>query len=82
MNEAKEMAEKIGVLVSKIDEHVEKQVTKALDAQSFHSTDPAVRAEVERLATAEPSHWVETAKKTLQTGIMQLTRAIAQPTTF
>lgn len=82
MNESKELAEKVGALVRTIDEHVTKLTMKAIDASNFRGQEPAVQEEVSRLYEAEPQEWVKEAKKTLQTGFMQLNRAIAQPTTF
>ena len=39
-------------------------------------------SEFERLTNAEPHHWVATGATNLQQGLMALTRAVAQPTSF
>lgn len=39
-------------------------------------------SEFQRLTDAEPHHWVATGATNLQQGLMALTRAVAQPTTF
>lgn len=66
MNKIKTLAEQVGDLVAEIE-----MVTD----EAYFSAD-------EDNGEADATRWVYSAKKDLQLGFMQLTRAIAKPTTF
>lgn len=72
MNEIKALGPQIEAVVRKVLSHVNAQ---HLDAGS--NTD-----EVNRLCAASPSRWASIGRTDLQTGLMALTRAVAQPTFF
>ncbi|KSW21598.1 MULTISPECIES: hypothetical protein [unclassified Pseudomonas] len=74
MNEIKAFGPQLAQLIGKVEEHIGIQVEKANSME----TDE----EVERLDAAGPRRWAAIAKKDLQTGLMALTRAVAQPTFF
>lgn len=40
---------------------------------------PGAKEELQRFSDAEPMHWVSIGKTDIQTGIMALVRAVAQP---
>ena len=71
MNEIKALGPLIEGVYLKIEEHLLQQHTNKLDA-----------VESLRLKEASPFVWANSAKKDLQTGLMALTRAVAQPTFF
>jgi hypothetical protein len=50
-------------------------------AEQVHEANaqPHMEAEAERLNAAEPRRWASIAKTDIQTGVMALVRAIAQP---
>jgi hypothetical protein len=73
MNEVKAKGEEMEKLLAKVDCHLANQVLQARDAGE---------EEQERLAEAEPRRWFAVGRTHLQEGLMALTRAIAQPTTF
>lgn len=86
MNEIKAKGVEICELVAKIQAHLHQQgadaqmavqirAEKGLAAEEF-------REECQRLKEAEPLRWASIAKTDLQTGLMALTRSIAQPGFF
>lgn len=78
MNEIKAEGERLQALVEKVKTHLVHQDGFAKHKAS-HENDPA---DLERLQAAEPEKWADWSKGTFQTGLMQLVRAVAQPTTF
>ena len=48
-------------------------------AESPYSSDADRQAELRRFEAAEPMRWAAIAKTDIQTGIMALVRAVAQP---
>lgn len=72
MNEIKQQGEVLEKLVAKVSQHAVAQAKRA-----SHRSD-----EEERLVNAQPQRWISIARTDLQTGLMALTRAVAQPTTF
>jgi hypothetical protein len=70
MNEIKAKGVELEQLIGKLYGHVSDQ-WEAADSD-----------EASRLAAADPDQWLMEGKRQLQTGLMALTRAIAQPTTF
>ena len=73
MNEIKAKAEELEILVQKVDAKVKHQGTEALRQGG---------EEAERINAAQPMRWASIARTDLQTGIMALVRAVAQPETF
>lgn len=78
MNEIKAIGAELGALVEKLFDHTRQQI----DAANAHGTQTGDFSEFQRLTDAEPHHWVATGATKLQQGLMALTRAVAQPTTF
>lgn len=74
MNEIKELGPKVEDLLEKARLHLLKQEQQSV-AMNFHST-------LDRIKDATPSRFVALAKTEFQTGLMYLTRAVAQPTFF
>lgn len=78
INEIKAKGVELGVLVEKLFDHTRQQIA---DANAL-GTESGDFTEFQRLTDAEPHHWVSTGATNLQLGLMALTRAVAQPTTF
>lgn len=74
MNEIKAKGAELEELIGRVRDHVYRQ---KLVAMSVPSGD-----EAKRLDDAEPGRWASIARTDFQTGLMALTRAVAQPTTF
>ena len=74
MNEIKALGTQIEAAVIKTQQHVHKQRMKAIAP-----SDPDT---LKRLDDATPERFAAMAKTEFQTGLMYLTRAVAQPTTF
>jgi hypothetical protein len=91
MNKVKELGFEIQVVLAHVREHIAEQRKASAQlyaeqrAQSIHDTGtegPETHPEQNRLGLAEPEHWLGMARTDLQTGLMKLTRAVAQPTFF
>ena len=78
MNEIKAKGVELGSLVERLFDHTRQQIVSAKD----HGTATGDFTEFQRLTDAEPQHWVATGATHLQQGLMALTPAVAQPTTF
>jgi hypothetical protein len=74
MNEIKSFGPQLQALVSKVSDSIDSQFITALNDGDDD--------EVERLDTADAERWRDLAMDHLQQGLMCLTRAVAQPTTF
>ena len=74
MNEIKAQGITLDGLARKVSAHVSAQVVAAMN-------DPS-KVEMQRIDDAGPQRWIAMARTDLQTGLMALTRAVAQPTTF
>ena len=74
INEIKSAGVMLQMIVDKVQKHVEDQFEQADSENS--------EIEVERIRVADPYEWLIAAKADLQTGLMKLTRSVAQPTTF
>jgi len=72
MNEIKAKGEELRELIGKVDEHVRRQYDAAKGNEE----------ETVRLIYAEPKVWTNLAQHELQSGIMKLVRAVAQPGGF
>ena len=71
MNEIKALGEQLEKITDKVDFHICDQRNTAENVE-----------EEDRLDSADPEMWAQEAKKSLKQGLMFLTRAVAQPTTF
>lgn len=74
MNAIKASGEDLGQLIEVVQQHLGRQNIAAMA-----SSDPD---EAKRIDNAQPARWVAMARTDFQTGLMKLTRAVAQPTTF
>lgn len=74
MNEIKAEGARLEELCAKVGKH--------LDEQSFETDRALDHAAMMRITLAEPGVWVFRARTNLQVALMELTRAVAQPTTF
>lgn len=72
INEIKELGEKLKSKCSEIESHLRTQ----------RQMSEINAAERERIDATNPGRWLSIAKTDFQTGLMALTRAVAQPTTF
>lgn len=77
MNRIKAFGPELANLIEDIHIHVSDQHRNAQGVGT-----PAAQDELFRLTSAEPFKWIEAGKKDLQTGLMFLTRAVAQPRFF
>ena len=82
MNEVKAKGVELGELVAKIQTHLTEQVRLLEAAQVKPGGDNEAYLEVQRIREAEAQRWAAIAKTDLQTGLMALTRSIAQPGFF
>lgn len=80
MNRIKTQGIELQALIRDIDKHLQDQAFDALALQN--SYEPEGEQEVLRIGQAEPHRWRAMAKTSFQEGLMFLTRAVAQPTTF
>lgn len=78
VNRVKKMGTQIEALVFEIDAHINAQKDRARIALD----GTAALAEGSRLRRAQPDKWLVLAVQDLQAGLMKLTRAVAQPSTF
>lgn len=78
MNKIKLHGQVLQELINEVKEHNEQQLVDAATIEN--ETDK--RAEKNRLYQAQPARWAAIANTDLQTGLMALTRAVAQPTSF
>ena len=74
MNQIKAKGVELQVLISQVNGHLAQQNAAAAQAGDGD--------ELDRIEGAQPKRWVAIANTDLQTGLMALTRAVAQPTTF
>lgn len=71
INEVKAQGERLAELVTKVQAHVHGQRRLAEGTEAMN-----------RITIAEPARWAAIGKTDLQSGLMALTRAVAQPTSF
>lgn len=74
INEIKSAGAALELLQKKVTEHVEKQLGAAASNTNIN--------EIARLARAEPARWVKIGNTHFQEGLMALTRAVAQPSSY
>lgn len=81
MNEVKAKGVELGDLIAKVQTYLREQ---SLNAQLYNEagTDRVDQEEFDRVVAAEGHRWAAIAKTDLQTGLMALTRSIAQPGFF
>jgi hypothetical protein len=80
MNEIKALGPQIEAVLSKVQAHLDRQVHAA---EGLASSDNQARiSELARFAATQPQRWTSIARTDFQTGLMALTRAVAQPSTF
>jgi hypothetical protein len=72
MNRIKAQGALLEQLVADVRAHIDQQM---VDSEGDYD-------EIARIIEANSDRWVEIAMTDLQTGLMALTRAVAQPTTF
>lgn len=77
MNEIKEAGARLEALCGKVKAHINDQAVAA-----SIMTGSTGETERRRIDEAEPIFWYSQGKTDLQTGLMALTRAVAQPTSF
>ena len=77
MNEIKALGPQIETVIKKVQEHHLNQRKKISDMAMDQ-----LKAEVDRLELAIPERFLALSKTDMQTGLMYLTRSVAQPTFF
>lgn len=84
MNEIKALGPQIEALTDKIRAHIDVQYQKAkLDAASgVEVLMQNAEDEYARLLAADPYKWLNWGRDSMQANLMQLSRAVAQPTFF
>ena len=82
MNRIKAIGEEFENLIDAIDEHLREQLADAFTLQANRNDEREGTTEINRIDYAEPRRWKAKAKSSVQDGLMFLTRAVAQPTTF
>lgn len=82
MNEIKAKGAELGDLVAKIEQHLVDQRKAQMDDRLTSGGSNESYREEQRLNAAQPQRWAAIAKTDFQTGLMALTRAVAQPETF
>lgn len=75
MNKIKAVGEQLGEVVDDVFKHLTEQRNKALNAANGQE-------EWQRITQADGTRWAAIGRTDLQQGLMALTRAVAQPTTF
>lgn len=83
MNRIKAIGAEFENLIDAVDEHLREQLADAFTLQS-NRNDGGIEGteEVNRINAAEPRRWKAKAKASVQDGLMFLTRAVAQTTSF
>ncbi|GAA3721276.1 hypothetical protein GCM10022421_32340 [Oceanisphaera sediminis] len=76
MNRIKSQGRELMVLCDELKGALEKQQREKMHNATSNTDD---NAEFERFVDAEPIRWADIGKTDIQTGIMALVRAVAQP---
>lgn len=85
MNKIKAKGAELGDLIDEVKNHIRTQRAAYLEQVETEFAIKTVvkdQDECNRLDQAEPERFTAMAKTDLQTGLMHLTRAVAQPTNF
>ena len=77
MNEIKAIGPQLQALCAKVEDHITKQQAAILPANTVER-----QAEQDRINEALPYLWLTWGRDGMRLALMQLTRAVAQPTTF
>lgn len=80
MNRIKAAGRELLALQAEVRTRVGLQVRQAIVNADGKTADSAEAQEFDRLQQADPLRWTDIAKTDLQTGVMALVRAVAQPT--
>jgi hypothetical protein len=84
MNKIKAAGAQLDQLTQEVAGHINRQ-RRVATGDSLKHTGPelaALHVEMERIDAAQPARWVSIARTDFQTGLMALTRAVAQPGSF
>lgn len=84
MNRIKALGAELEQVGADVKVHLDRQARDALNATCALAPDAAEagHAEQARIARAKPGRWAAIADTHFQQGLMALTRAVAQPTTY
>lgn len=86
MNRIKAMGPQLDQLIADVNLHIfntyEDQRLIMRDESKSAEERAAASQRLEQIGLAQPARWVAMARTDLQTGLMKLTRAVAQPTFF
>ncbi|QBP37266.1 hypothetical protein TF_25 [Pseudomonas phage vB_PaeP_TF17] len=74
MNRVKELGSQFEKLIQDVSDHLRDQYNSNLKSNN--------KDEITRIANAEPGRWLAIGKTNIQTGMMAIIRAIAQPDSF
>jgi len=74
MNQIKAKGVELQALIAQVNGHLAQQNATAAQAGDGD--------ELDRIEAAQPKRWLAIGTTDLQTGLMAITRAVAQPTTF
>jgi hypothetical protein len=80
INEIKLTGNLLQSLLDLITKHVDNEANKVMDSKELIS--PENQAKLDRMLDAQSHRWIAMAREDLQTGLMKLTRAVAQPSGF
>ena len=84
MNEIKELGARIQEVSGKVRAHIDQQYVEC--REDLGTGDEALEAkaknEMERLLAADPYKWLNWGTDSMQSALMYMTRAVAQPTSF
>lgn len=84
MNRIKAAGAVLEAITKEVKQHTDKSSLEALNKTCSTDVDEAHAgsAEQSRIQRAQPGRWTAIAETHFQQGLMALTRAVAQPTTF
>lgn len=82
MNEIKAKGEELKALCRKVQLRIHDQFNAARHPDRSKVPPEDAQAELDRLYAADPQTWLEEGHHDMQTALMKITRAVAQPTTF
>lgn len=80
MNRIKAAGRELLALHDEVEQRCRTQIHNAIASLHGKAADSAEAQENARLTQAQPIRWTSIAKTDLQTGVMALVRAVAQPT--
>jgi hypothetical protein len=81
INEIKAKGAEIEALLAKVDDHLTDQYLAAKDTSKDDSPFD-LPEEIKRIDRAQPRRWAAIGRTHFQEGLMALTRAVAQPSSF